>query len=241
MWLYRSTWPPAPTGTVTRLAPVQPGVKLRLDAVGRATPVGYTVRKLADVGAVTVTLRTTAATFVDGTPTCPPRPVICRCSVPFGPSAPACPVPVPSRVSSSRCCVTATYVPWTLAGPYPCITTVRWPRTVLSVIVRFASYTVSASGCTTTSTTHVCPYNRVACEQVSDVIENMSTSVPVNVAVPKPSGPAPSDVIVIGCGADVSRTGAPTKRLVVLSPIPVYGTLDCHRISPPAEKQPGVL
>src|SRR5947199_3425514 len=94
-----STWPPVPTGTVTALAPVNPGGKLRFDAVGRVTPVGYTVRELKPVGAVAVTLRTTAETPPGGTL---PRPVTWRWSTPPWPSGPACGTPLPLRVSSRR-------------------------------------------------------------------------------------------------------------------------------------------
>ena len=55
-----STAPPLPTPTSTRLGTVWPLTQLRFDAVGRVTPVGYTVRKLLAVVLVTVTLSTTA-------------------------------------------------------------------------------------------------------------------------------------------------------------------------------------
>src|SRR6266545_8148150 len=62
--------PPAgPTLTATRLGTVCPGTKFRLAALGAtAASDGYTVRWLAAVGPVTVTLTMTAVTTESGTP-----------------------------------------------------------------------------------------------------------------------------------------------------------------------------
>src|SRR5262245_23425930 len=51
---------PSTTGTITRLGAVWPATKLRFGAIGNVWPGGYTVRNPAPVGAVTVTLRTSA-------------------------------------------------------------------------------------------------------------------------------------------------------------------------------------
>ena len=59
---------PSVTGTVTWLAMVSPLVKFRFEAVGRLSPCGYTVRYPAAVGAVTVTLATTAVMSAAGVP-----------------------------------------------------------------------------------------------------------------------------------------------------------------------------
>src|ERR1039458_7644409 len=55
------TWPPAPIGTTVRLAAVSPLEKLRLAMVGVLVPAGYTVTRLAVLGAVTVIFSTTAS------------------------------------------------------------------------------------------------------------------------------------------------------------------------------------
>src|SRR5262245_33142064 len=104
--LYTTTFPSAPTGTITRLAIVCPGPKLRFDVEGggcdvRGKPsdaVGKTVRKLASVGSVTVTFKTTAETPDAGTP---PTPVTSTIRVPSGPTLPI--GPGPERVSRMRC------------------------------------------------------------------------------------------------------------------------------------------
>src|SRR2546425_5052128 len=62
------TWPPLPTPTSTRLGTVVPADQFRLDATGRVTPVGYTVRKLPAVVPGTVPVITTSETPVDGVP-----------------------------------------------------------------------------------------------------------------------------------------------------------------------------
>src|SRR5712692_7113699 len=95
--------PSGPTGTITRLGTVWPGPKLRLEARGRATPLGCTVKKLVAVGPVTVRLSTTPTTPVAGTP---PWPVTCSETVASGPSGPA-----PARVSSSRAGGSGWYMP----------------------------------------------------------------------------------------------------------------------------------
>src|SRR5262245_48789327 len=89
---------------MTMLATVWPGTMLRFDAVGRATPDGQTVTKLAALGFVTVTFNATAPTPAAGTP---PRPRINRLSLPASPIAPppaARPSTVgdPGRVSMRR-------------------------------------------------------------------------------------------------------------------------------------------
>ena len=73
-----------------------------LDASGRGSPAGNTVRKLPFVGSVTVTLRATAFAFA-GTP---PRSVTFRFTVVPPATAPST-SPVPSRVSSNRAGVRA--------------------------------------------------------------------------------------------------------------------------------------
>src|SRR6478735_4009883 len=80
--------PFAPTLVMTELATVCPAPKLRLDASGRAAPVGHTVRYDAAVGSVTVTFSATAPTPVAGTP---PRPTTTMVV-----STPALSFPVPA-------------------------------------------------------------------------------------------------------------------------------------------------
>src|ERR1035437_1846905 len=71
----KSTLPPLPTFTVTAFGIVAPPPdQFRFDAVGRATPVGKTVKNPPDVVSVTVTFSTTADTPDAGTP---PTPVTC--------------------------------------------------------------------------------------------------------------------------------------------------------------------
>ena len=98
--------PSADSLTTTRLATVWPAVKLRLEALGRAASAGWTVRWLAAVGAVVVTLRATAATPLAGTP---PWPATCTVRVWPAPTAwqPPSQLPVPMRVSSTRAGLTA--------------------------------------------------------------------------------------------------------------------------------------
>src|ERR1700730_1142822 len=92
-------FPPVPSATWTRLGTVLPAVQLRLDATGRVTPVGKTVRKLAPVVLVTVTLTTTAEAPV-GTPPCP---VTCTSRDSCGPSGVENgPTRDPGRVSRIR-------------------------------------------------------------------------------------------------------------------------------------------
>src|SRR5438034_442840 len=62
----RQTAPPTPIFVITALGMVTPTSKLRLDAVGRSTPHGYTVTKPAPAGSVTVTFNV-AATASAGT------------------------------------------------------------------------------------------------------------------------------------------------------------------------------
>src|SRR5437868_7170649 len=92
-----STWPLAPSLTITRFAIVCPAVKLRFEAFGNRDPVGHTVRKLDAVGLVTVTFSTTAATPWAGTS---PRPATGRLIVLPDPTV--VDPPMPLRVSSSR-------------------------------------------------------------------------------------------------------------------------------------------
>src|ERR1700716_1640179 len=87
-----------PTATSTRFGTVWPLTQLRLDASGRATPAGQTVRKLAAVVLVAVTFRTTALTPVAGTGPCP---AIWTSRVPPGP------IGAPERVSRIRVGATA--------------------------------------------------------------------------------------------------------------------------------------
>src|SRR3954447_567856 len=76
------TRPPAPTLASVRLATVSPGTKSSVDAFGRPSPVGYTVKKLGALGSSTVTLRATPLTPDAGTPR---TPVTCTSIVPPGP------------------------------------------------------------------------------------------------------------------------------------------------------------
>src|ERR1700694_910607 len=96
---------------MTRLGTVWPGAKLRLEALGRETPVGNTVRKLGAVGPVTVTLRTTAATPAVGMPRVPATWTLIVAPAPSGCAGTA---PVPSRVSSAGWGTTGLYKP---SGP----------------------------------------------------------------------------------------------------------------------------
>src|SRR5665647_1889448 len=83
---YRSTLPPVPTFTVTAFGIVVPALdQFRFDAVGRATPVGETVKTPPDVVSVTVTFSTTAETPDAGTP---PTPVTCTDRDSLAPSLP---------------------------------------------------------------------------------------------------------------------------------------------------------
>src|SRR6476469_619712 len=58
--LYRLTLPSAPTATVTRCARVSPEGRFRLDADGRAVPLGNAVTTVAVDAAVPVRLKVTA-------------------------------------------------------------------------------------------------------------------------------------------------------------------------------------
>src|SRR2546423_5614977 len=92
------TFPLAPTLAITRLGTVSPLRKFRLEATGRVVPLGNRVRKLAAVGLVTATLRTTAPAPVAGTP---PTPATWTSIVWWGPTLAVKP-PVPYRVSRMR-------------------------------------------------------------------------------------------------------------------------------------------
>src|SRR5438445_9634538 len=94
---------------MTRFGTVTPGVQLRLEASGRATPVGKTVKKPAALVLVAVTFITTALTPLAGIP---PAPVIWTSRVPVGPRCmPALALPLPERVSVMRAGVTGTNSP----------------------------------------------------------------------------------------------------------------------------------
>src|SRR5436190_21970215 len=95
---FNMTLPSPPTLTVTWFGMICPGMKFRLDAVGIAVPDGYTVTNPNEVGSLTVTLSTTAATPEEGTPPCP---VTWRLTVPFAATG-AWGAPTPSRVSNNR-------------------------------------------------------------------------------------------------------------------------------------------
>src|SRR2546430_4170426 len=230
-----STWPPLPTGTVTALAPVQPLGKLRLDAVGRGTPVGYTVRKLPRDGAVAVTLRTTADTPLSGTP---PRPVTCRWITPPEPSGVVVGTPIPARVSSSRSGWSGTYVPLALGVPATLNPTVRCPVTVLSGITTEADCGPVAVGCAVTLIVQVCAYETELWEQVSAVTVNAPGLVPVRGAAPRVSLLDPYDVMVTVCAVVASPTGTLPKPSPFGSTFAaVYPMLECQRISPFAPGQ----
>src|ERR1700730_3747472 len=101
--------PPAPTGTNTRFGIVCPLVQFKFDEFGWATPLGHTVRKLAALVRVTVTLRIAADTPLRGTP---PAPVTCTLRVVPAPNVwPALGWPLPARVSVIRAGVSATSPP----------------------------------------------------------------------------------------------------------------------------------
>ena len=109
------TRPPVPTATVTRLGMVWPGTKLRFDAKGRGAPVGQTASHPGAVGAVAVTLRTTASTPLAGMPA---TFVTARSRLwPVPSLATRPPRPVPSRVSRSRVGTTGVSSP---AAPESC-------------------------------------------------------------------------------------------------------------------------
>src|SRR5437660_917558 len=101
------TFPLAPTLAMTRFGTVWPGPMLRLEAVGRPSPVGHTVRYVASVGSVPVTLRTTPETPLAGTPA---APATCRLMLALGPTA------LDRRVSRMRAGVRAVKVPGLLGG-----------------------------------------------------------------------------------------------------------------------------
>ncbi len=95
---------PSPTPTITLLATVAPGTRFTLLVPGCCSPPGNAVTYDTAVASVAVTLSTTAATPVRGTP---PRPRTDTSMVVAGPTGPA-PLPAPStvgapeRVSSKR-------------------------------------------------------------------------------------------------------------------------------------------
>src|SRR5665648_737578 len=111
--LYRATWPLAPTGATARFGTVWPATKFRLDAVGRVVWSPYTVTYPKLVGAVTVTLSTTAETPEAGTP---PRPVTCNATVPPVPTG-AVGAPTPIQVSSNRDGANDPNAPATVGAP----------------------------------------------------------------------------------------------------------------------------
>src|ERR1700686_2882396 len=95
------TWPPVPTGTLTRLGRVSPAAQLRLETTARVAPAGQTVRA-PDVDVLaTVTLRTTPVA-VSGTPVVPPATVRLRDVFVVS-------VPPVTRVSRIRCGVCDVY------------------------------------------------------------------------------------------------------------------------------------
>src|SRR5207302_10303838 len=107
--LWKVPWPPGPTGAMTRFGTVTPAAQLRLEASGRDTPVGKTVKKPAALVLVAVTFITTALTPAPGIP---PAPVTWTSSVlPWPRCAPALVWPLPERVSVMRAGVTDTYSP----------------------------------------------------------------------------------------------------------------------------------
>ncbi len=65
------TCPAAPSATVTRFDSIERGVKETLAPAGRAEPAGYTVSAPGLRAFFAVTLRTTEAAPVTGTPPCP--------------------------------------------------------------------------------------------------------------------------------------------------------------------------
>jgi hypothetical protein len=65
------TVPPVPTPRIMALATVWAGAKFSADAQGAAPSVGHARRWPPKVVSTAVTLRATAATFVDGTPASP--------------------------------------------------------------------------------------------------------------------------------------------------------------------------
>jgi hypothetical protein len=101
------TLPPAPIFTTTAFANVWPATKLALDANGRGSPVGYTVRKPSAVGSVTVTLRDTAVAPVAGTPAVP----VTWTSIDWPGPAFVAGAPSPIRVSRIRVGVTGMNPP----------------------------------------------------------------------------------------------------------------------------------
>src|SRR5712691_2764910 len=95
-----ATFPPVPTGTMTRFGTVMSAVQLRLEAKGCAVPVGKTVKYPLEVWFTAVTLTTTALTPVDGMP---PAPVTWTFNVaPAASVEPALGWPLPVRVSVMR-------------------------------------------------------------------------------------------------------------------------------------------
>ena len=98
---------------MTRLGTVWPGSKLRFDVTGTAVPSACTVRCPPRVGAVTVTLSTTADTPEAGTP---PRPATGRWTVPCGPTL-ATGAPIPDRVSRSLAGVSDWNAPGSVGAP----------------------------------------------------------------------------------------------------------------------------
>ena len=73
--VYRSTCPPVPSGTTTRLAIVRPGSGFKFEKAPLLTGVGETWTKPSAVGEATVTFNTTADTPEVGTL---PRPATCN-------------------------------------------------------------------------------------------------------------------------------------------------------------------
>src|ERR1700674_634891 len=99
----------ASMGTNTRFGTVTPAVQLRFEAVGRDRPVGQTVKKLAAVVFVAVTLRIAPETPVAGTPPTPRTRTLSV--VPAVRVLPALVWPLPARVSVIRAGVNATWPP----------------------------------------------------------------------------------------------------------------------------------
>ncbi len=109
----RSTSPPLPTLTITRLPIVWLGLKFTFDVIGRVTPCGNTVTyPPACVPASTVTFNATAPTPDAGTP---PAPSTVRETVAPPAIGPVVP-PVPTLVSMTRAGVNATMPPPTATG-----------------------------------------------------------------------------------------------------------------------------
>ncbi len=107
------TCPAVPSGTVTRLEMAMPAANVWFALAGSAAPAGYTVNAPDALEAVAVTLRTTDAAPLAGTPPCP---ATVNDTAPLAASG-ASGAPSPVVVSRMRADGTVVNVPGALGVP----------------------------------------------------------------------------------------------------------------------------